>query len=465
MITRFFAAGEEANRGRIERVLTLPVAEAHEILADLKRNYGVRHPDIDEIWMESFDRVAALVPPGAAMDDERRLLIGAYFTMEYAVEAAALFNPSIVPTINQKALPQGCTRFLMSLRATGEGHLSSIVFRVGVIHPDNHITMEDSAPSIRALRPLPDAEFDTGFMRNALADLGALGPFELLVLEKLGETFSIGELNQVLAELRSSAPSPAGFEQTERNMLTFARSNYLIPIPRDVHPSEIVIFPTAEKESRGIEDVRLVRFIDDDGAATIYGTYTAYNGISGFPSLFISNDLQTIASHTMSGKFVKNKGMALFPRRINGKYVMSGRLDGVNRYILESDDVLVWNHGRPSETPKYWWEFSIIGNCGSPVETREGWLMLTHGVGPMRQYAIAATLLDLENPAKVIARSAEPIIVPAEDERVGYVPNVVYTCGSMLHNDSLIIPYAMGDVTTTFAWIQLDELIASLEKE
>jgi len=465
MITRFFAANEEANRERIERVLTLPAAEAQEILADLKGRYGVRHPDIDEIWMESFERVAALVPPGAAMDDKRRMLIGAYFTMEYAVEAAALFNPSIVPAINQMGLPPGSTRFLMSLRATGEGHLSSIVFRVGVIDGDNRITMEDTAPSIRALKSIPDAEFDTGFLRDALADLGALGPFECVVLDKLGETFSIGELDQVLADLRSSAPSPAGFEQTQRNMLTFARSNYRIPIPRDVHPSEVVIFPISEKESRGIEDVRLVRFTDDDGAGTIYGTYTAYNGVSGFPSLFISNDLKTIASHTMAGKFVKNKGMALFPRRINGNYVMSGRLDGVNRYIMESDNVLVWNQGRPSETPKYWWEFSIIGNCGSPVETPEGWLMLTHGVGPMRQYAIAATLLDLENPAKVIGRSSEPIIVPAEDERVGYVPNVVYTCGAMLHNDSLIIPYALGDVTTTFARVQVDELIASLKRE
>jgi predicted GH43/DUF377 family glycosyl hydrolase len=465
MITRFFAAGEEANRGRIERVLTLPAAEAREILADLKSRYGVRHPDIDEIWMESFERVAALVPPGAAVDDERRMLIGAYFTMEYAVEAAALFNPSIVPAINQAGLPPGCTRFLMSLRATGEGHLSSIVFRVGMIDAQNRITMEDNAPSIRVLKPLSDPEFDTGYLRNALADLGALGPFERVVLDKLGETFSLGELNQVLAELRSTAPSPAAFEQTQRNMLTFARSNYRIPIPRDIHPSQIVIFPISAKESRGIEDVRLVRFTEDDGASTIYGTYTAYNGITGFPSLFISNDLQTIASQTMLGKFVKNKGMALFPRRIHGKYVMSGRLDGVNRYILESDDVLVWNQGRPSETPKYWWEFSIIGNCGSPVETPEGWLMLTHGVGPMRQYAIAATLLDLENPAKVIGRSKEPLIVPAEDERVGYVPNVVYTCGAMLHNDCLIIPYALGDVTTTFASVQVDELIASLKRE
>jgi predicted GH43/DUF377 family glycosyl hydrolase len=465
MITRFFAAGEEANRGRIERVLTLPTVEAQEILAELKSRYGIRHPEIGAIWMESFERVASLVPPGAALDDQRRMLIGAYFTMEYAVEGAALFNPSIVPAINQQGQPPGCTRFLMSLRATGEGHLSSIVFRAGVIDAENRITMDDTAPSLRALKSIPEAEFETGFLRNALADLGALGPFEGAVLEKLGETFSIGELEQVLADLRSSAPSPAGFEQTQRNMLTFARSNYRIPIPRDVPPSEIVIFPISEKESRGIEDVRLVRFTEDNGASTIYGTYTAYNGISGFPSLFISNDLKTITSHTMAGKFVRNKGMALFPRRINGNYVMSGRLDGVNRYIMESDNVLVWNRGRPSETPKYWWEFSIIGNCGSPVETPEGWLMLTHGVGPMRQYAIGATLLDLENPAKVIGRSAEPFIVPAEDERVGYVPNVVYTCGAMLHNDSLIIPYALGDVTTTFACVQVDELIASLTRE
>src|SRR5436190_3888539 len=241
MITRFFAANDEANKGRIERVLTLPAPEAQEILADLKGRYGVRHPDIGEIWMESFDRVASLVPSGAAMDDARRMLIGAYFTMEYAVEAAALFNPSIVPAINQTGVPLGCTRFLMSLRATGEGHLSSIGFRVGVIDADNRITMEDTAPGIRALKPIPDAEFDTGFLRNALADLGALGPFEGVVLDKLGETFSIGELDQVLADLRSSAPSPAGFVQAQRNMLTFARSNYRIPIPRHVNPSEIVI--------------------------------------------------------------------------------------------------------------------------------------------------------------------------------------------------------------------------------
>ena len=463
MITRFFAASEQANRGRIERVLGVPDDEVHRLVDELTARYVARHPDIHEIWTEHFGHVAALAPPGAVIDEQRKLLIGAYFTMEYAVEAAALFNPSIVPAINQKGQPPGCTRFLMTLRATGEGHLSSIVFRGGVIDAANRITIDEPAPHLRALKAEPDAEFDTGFFREALDDLGALGPFERVVLDKLGDTFSIGELHQVLEELRPSAPSATGFKHTQRNLLTFARSNYRIVVPPEVNPSSIVIFPTSEKEHRGIEDVRLVRFADDDGGCTLYGTYTAYNGMSGFPSLFISRDLRTVESHTMAGRFVRNKGMALFPRRINGNYVMAGRIDGVNRYILESDNVLVWNRGRPSEAPKYWWELAFIGNCGSPIETPEGWLLLTHGVGPMREYSIGATLLDLDNPAKVIGRTVEPIIIPAEDERTGYVPNVVYTCGAMLHNEALIIPYALGDVTTTFACIEVAELLACLK--
>ncbi len=462
VITRFFAANEQSNRGRIERVLSLPDAEVAAVLADLERSYRARHPDIAAVWLEHHGHVAGLVPPGAAVDEPRRMLLGAYFTMEYAVEAAALFNPSIVPAVDQSGMPPGSARFLMSLRATGEGHLSSIVFRTGVIDAGNRITLDEPAPAIRPLKPVPDAEFDTAQFRDTLDDLGALGPFERLVLDRVGETFSVGELDQALADLRPAAPSAAGFKHSQRNMLTCARSNYRISVPPGVHPSEVVIFPIAERESRGIEDVRMVRFTDDDGSRTVYGTYTAYNGMTGFPSLLASRDFRTVESHSMAGRFAKNKGMALFPRRINGNYVMSGRLDGVNRYILESDNVLLWNRGRPSEKPKHWWEFSFIGNCGSPIETPEGWLLLTHGVGPMRQYSIGATLLDLDNPARVIGRSAEPIIIPAENERDGYVPNVVYTCGSMLHNDSLIIPYAIGDVTTTFACVDVHELISAL---
>lgn len=465
VITRFFAASEQSNKGRIERVLALPDAEVRALLDELTAQYSERHPDIAATWLEHYDRISALAPPDAAMDEPRKLLTGAYFTMEYAIEAAALFNPSIVPAVNQENLPEGSTRFLMSLRATGEGHLSSIVFRMGVIDAANNIIVEDAAPTVRALKAVPDAEFDTAGFRETLRDLGALGAAEAAVLDAMGDTFSLAELTQVLEEMRALAQTPALAKHTQRNMLTLARSNYRIAVPPGVFASEIVIFPISDKESRGIEDVRLVKFTDDDGSCTIYGVYTAYNGMTGFPTLLSTHDLTIIESHTMAGRFARNKGMALFPRRIGGKYVMSGRLDGVNRYILTSDNVRVWNQGRPSESPKYWWELAFIGNCGSPVETPEGWLLLTHGVGPMRQYSIGATLLDLEHPERVIARTSEPLIIPGTDERVGYVPNVVYTCGSMLHNDTLIIPYALGDVTTTFACVGIQELISGLARE
>ncbi len=224
-------------------------------------------------------------------------------------------------------------------------------------------------------------------------------------------------------------------------------------------------YPAADNgTSRGIEDVRLVRFTDDDGRRILFGTYTAYNGFAIFPTLLESEDLNTLEIHTMAGRYAKNKGMALFPRRIRGKYVMSGRLDGENLFILESDNVRVWNDGRLVQTPKYWWEFSVIGNCGSPLETEDGWLLLTHGVGPMRQYCIGAVLLDLDEPWKIIGRTREPLVMPTGEERIGYVPNVVYTCGAMIHNDQLVIPYAASDTVTTFACVSLPDLLTLLKR-
>ena len=247
-------------------------------------------------------------------------------------------------------------------------------------------------------------------------------------------------------------------------MLYLARSNYKLLLPEGTYASEIVIFPSSENESRGIEDVRLVRFTDDDGSERLYGTYTAYNGYATFPTLLETTDQRIIDIRTMYGRYAKNKGMALFPKKIRGKYVMSGRLDGENLYILESDNVRVWDEGRLVQTPKYWWETVIIGNCGSPIETDEGWLLLTHGVGPMRQYCIGAALLDRDDPARLIGRSREPLIVPTGEERVGYVPNVAYTCGAMLHNDTVIIPYALSDMVTTFALVSLPELLENLKR-
>jgi predicted GH43/DUF377 family glycosyl hydrolase len=462
VIPRFFGADEAKTRRRIARILKLEEGDVSRILGDLGRDHGEEYEDIRSVWRRHFERVEALVPAGRALSEERKLLIGAYFTMEYAIESAALFNPSIVPAANQQGLPQGSTRFIMSLRATGEGHVSSIVFRAGVIDEDNNIIVEGSSPVSRTLDTVPDTKFDKTYFRHTLRDIGALVPPEEAVLDRLGEEFTIGELEAELERVRAAAESPSEFEAFAENMLTLARSNYKFVIPDDAYASEIVIFPSSENESRGIEDVRLVRFTDEDGSAMLYGTYTAYNGYAIFPTLIESDDLRTLEIHTMAGRYARNKGMALFPRKIRGKYVMSGRLDGENLYILESDNVRVWNHGRIGQTPKYWWEFSIIGNCGSPMETDHGWLLLTHGVGPMRQYCIGAALLNLEEPWRVIGRTREPLIMPVGEERIGYVPNVVYSCGAMIHNGQLVIPYAASDTLTTFARVSLSELLESM---
>lgn len=463
VIARFFGGDEERNRRRIQRVLSMPGDQVECILNELESVYGRQHPDIAEIWQEHYRQVKPFMPEGAdSLDEHRKLLIGAYFTMEYSVESAALFNPSIVAALDQSGLPEGSKRFIMSLRATGEGHLSSIVFRRGVIDTDGNIEHHEPSPTSRMIKPIPDAEFNTGRFRQTLQDVGAHSDLVEKVLVALGESFSLGELERELSQTRDRS-APSDWEAVSDNMLTLARSNYKLRVPKGTRPSEMVIFPTSENESRGIEDLRMVNFTHDDGSVKIYGTYTASNGFTTFPTLLETSDLETIEVHTMAGTYARNKGMALFPRKINGDYVMSGRLDGENLYILRSKNNRVWNSGVLSQEPKYWWEFSIIGNCGSPVETPEGWLLLTHGVGPMRQYCIGAVLLDLDDPTKVIGRTRDPLIVPVDEERVGYVPNVVYTCGLMAHNGKLIIPFAVSDHATTFASIQTAELIEYLK--
>ncbi|MCZ6685878.1 MAG: glycoside hydrolase family 130 protein [Candidatus Dadabacteria bacterium] len=459
VISRFFGADEVRTGRIIKRAMTLSDREVAMILRELKHDFTAQHRDIGEVWLEHFARVEESVPSETALSDERKLLIGAYFTMDYAVEAAALFNPSIVPSLEQNGLPPGSTRFLMSLRATGEGHVSSIVFRRGVIDKDNNIIIETKSPVSRAMRRIEDAEYETAKFRQRLADVGALSEFAEGVLSRVGERFTLRELGGEIERTRQSHESPYGWEECKENMLCLALSNSKLVIPADAEASEMVIFPSSENESQGIEDLRLVQFTDDDGSVRYYGTYSAYNGHVTFPTLLETRDFKTIEIRTIYGRCAKNKGMALFPRKIGGKYVMSGRLDGENLYILESDNVYVWNRGKMAEKPKYWWEMVIIGNCGSPLETEEGWLLLTHGVGPMRQYFIGVTLLDLDDPTRVLGRTKQPLIVPSGPERIGYVPNVVYTCGAMIHGDRLIIPYSMSDVRTTFASVSLPDLL------
>jgi predicted GH43/DUF377 family glycosyl hydrolase len=464
VIPRFFGVNEAATRRVIRHVISLGDDRVAAIIRDLEHDFSKQHEDIRDIWLEHYARIEAFTPSGARIDTNRRLLIGAYFTMDYAIEAAALFNPSIVPAPDQGDISEGSTRFVMSLRATGEGHLSSIVFRRGMIDAENRIIIETSSPVSRRLTIEEHADYDTERFRKTLADIGASNEFTKHVIDALGSTFTLKELGEMIDRAQQEMGAPHGWEQSSRNMYHLARSSYKLTIPEDAAASELVIFPSSERESHGIEDLRLVRFTDDDGSVCYYGTFTAFNGSVTFPTLLETRDFKSIEIETMYGRLAKNKGMALFPRKIGGKYVMSGRLDGENLFILESDDVRVWNHGRKTERPQYWWEAMIMGNCGSPMETDDGWLLLTHGVGPMRQYCIGAALLDLDDPATVKGRLEEPLIVPVGRERVGYVPNVVYTCGAMIHGERLIIPYAMSDMVTSFASVDLGELLDALKR-
>ncbi len=463
VIPRFFGPGDEKRlRGIIGRIRALDRSEASNLLSGLKRSFQKKHPDLAAIARSNYDAVKHLISDEHDLDEERQLLIGAYFTMEYAIESAALFNPSMVPAIEQDAAAEGSTRFLMSLRATGEGHISSVVFRQGVIDRDDRIRIEPVNQYSRQLKVIENRQFKKKIYRKQLIEMGASGSSTDEVLNRLGETFHFAELNLAIDAVRESRDSALSFCETADNMIALTRANYDLHMPDLDDPTEFVIFPNSDAESHGIEDMRMVSFRFDDGGICYYGVYTAYDGSNILPQLLETTGFQTIKIRTLGGQYALNKGMALFPRKVNGRYLMLGRLDNENLFLLRSDDVLFWNEAELLMKPKFAWEMIQIGNCGSPIETEAGWLVITHGVGPMRQYTIGVVLLDRDDPSQVIGRLPEPLLVPTEDERVGYVPNVVYSCGSMIHNDKLVIPYAISDRSTTFALVSLPELLAEL---
>jgi predicted GH43/DUF377 family glycosyl hydrolase len=281
-------------------------------------------------------------------------------------------------------------------------------------------------------------------------------------MQRLPDFFALAQLEHAVDDAHDCRPELYQLEETTDGMLWLARSNYHLELPQDADASEIVIFPQSENESMGIEDLRMVRLVDDDDTITYFGTYTAHNGYRALPQLMETNDFQRVRIHTLNGARARNKGMALFPRRIGGHYVMCSLIDGENLYVMYSDFVHFWESAELLQRPKYPWEFVQIGNCGSPVETSEGWLLLTHGVGPMRRYCIGAMLLDIADPLKVTASLDEPLIVPTEAEWEGYVPNVVYSCGAMAHDGCLFIPYGMSDQASGMACVSLDALLDRL---
>ncbi|MES3100570.1 glycoside hydrolase family 130 protein [Sphingomonas faeni] len=395
-----FDKGRTRTEETIDLILGLDVEELERQLAGVTASLDENHRNVDETLLRRFGELADRIPAASSMSIEQQRLIGAYFSQEYAYEAAALFNPSAVPHPDQSGLAAGAVRFVLSLRGVGEGHVSSVTFRTGVWTPGGDLTMDD--PGSTSVPPIIVPRDD---------DDGA-------VHLDCGGSRSI---------------------------------------------SETVLFPTLPSQRQGIEDMRLVRFVEDDGQATYHGTYTAFSGAEARSELLTTRDFKAFEMRALAGEVASAKGMALFPRRIDGRYVTLGRQDNKNIWLNASDDLLHWNSGSKLIEPRYPWEFVQMGNCGSPMEIDEGWLVLTHGVGTVRNYCIGACLLEKHDPSRLLARTPRPVLAPSPHERDGYVPNVVYTCGALLSGRTLLLPYAVADSFSAFGSLSVDNLLTCME--
>jgi predicted GH43/DUF377 family glycosyl hydrolase len=443
------------------RILALPEDEVARVLDETLRRFSGRHREFEALLERHFALVAHRVTD-AALSRERRLLIGAYFTNEYSIEGAALFNPSIVEAPDHGTAGAGNRRFIMSLRAVGEGHISSIELRTGVIDGASRLTFDPLGPHLVTGDRAPPATYDKPSFRAKLIELDAGNDVSRAVLASLPERFTLGELEHSLGALgREGTPHAISYE-TAKIIRVLAASSYVVTFPTDTAISERVIFPAGPHETHGMEDARFVRFVDDDGAVTYYATYTAFDGYEIMPQLIETHDFVSFRVGTLAGSAAQNKGMALFPRPIAGKYVMLSRRDRENLHLATSRDVRQWEDVEELRRPTRPWELSQIGNCGSPLETKDGWLVITHGVGPMRSYVLGALLLDLDDPRRIVGELREPLLTPNDSEREGYVPNVVYSCGAMLNGEDLVLPYGLSDAAVGIAIVSMPDLLAAL---
>ena len=451
----------ERSRRIIARIMSLPENQVGPLLNEVAAEFSRRHQQIHKSFLERFEQVRDLVMTDEGISEQRQLLIGSYFVCEYSLESAALFNPSIVPHPDQSDLPPGALRFILSLRATGEGHISSITFRTGIIHADHRIEVLPAAGFLTEPRQIPKPSYDKALFERKLLELRLTNEFTRRTMDKFGESFALEEL-RVSLEVEINQ-SPVSDQNAIRGMLALAQSNYEVQFQPQQQLSERVLFPATPSQRNGIEDARFVCFHKDDGSYVYYATFTAFDGKVILPELVETADFLRFRFITLNGPAAENKGMALFPRKVSGLYAMLSRQDNENIHIMFSDDVHFWSERKVLLKPMFPWELVQLGNCGSPIETAAGWLVLSHGVGPLRTYCIGAFLLDLDEPGKVIGRLREPLLKPNQSERQGYVPNVVYTCGALVHNGELIIPYAMADHATGFATVPLDEVLAAME--
>ena len=464
LLRPFHPTTEDIARRIVLRAMTLSDEEVAQLVEEVLGEFEDRHEQVKQLLCNRFKQVRHYLADPREPSPERQALIGSYFTHEYSPEAAALFNPSIVPHPNQSDLPRGALRFILSLRATGEGHISSITFRTGTASAQHRITLSPPVPFLTEPERVPNTAYDKNLFAGKLQEAGVQNDFCRRVLDQLPEAFILDDLHRVLAaERRQTDPADATTERAVRGILLLAESNYEVHFAPGSRVSQRVLFPSTASQSNGIEDARFVRFQNDDRSFAYYATYTAYDGKITLPQLLETPDFVHFKFNTLNGPAVRNKGMALFPRKISGHYAMISRQDDENILIMFSDNIHFWAEPKLLLSPAKPWEFIKIGNCGSPIETERGWLVLSHGVGPMRKYCLGAFLLDLNDPTRVIGRLREPLLSPNESEREGYVPNVVYTCGALLHGGELIIPYAMSDYATSFATVSMEELLAAME--
>lgn len=464
VIIRPFIPGDEQRVTRIiGRALALTEDEVDAELASVLSEFHDRHFEIENVLLHHYHKIKNHIFTERPLSRGRQLLIGAMFSGEYALESAALFNPSIVPHPDQSDLPAGSMRFIMSLRATGEGHISSIEFRSGEVAEGGCITLDPVSRFVTEPEILPNPRYRKALFVSKLHEMFGESDYCSSVMTPLEESFDLSELQESLARAREEFhPNTAELTRTLERIQWLAESNYELRFSAGLSISERIIFPVSANESNGIEDARFVRFVEDDGSVMYYATYTAYNGHTILPQLIETHDFLDFRVLTLNGRAVQNKGMALFPRKVHGQYLMLSRQDDENLFLMRSNNPHRWDNPQLLMRPSGMWESVKMGNCGSPIETDAGWLVITHGVGPMRKYCIGAALLDLNDPSQVIGRLSEPLIAPEGNEREGYVPNVVYSCGSLLHAGRLILPYAMSDKATVVVSLSLDMLLKLL---
>lgn len=462
VIARFFFNGEQRAKEVITRVMNLSDKEVFSIISPLLQEYSRRHRNITKVLYRHCNKLKSIIESleisFEELNSQRKLLIGSYFTHEYSIESAAFFNPSIVEDPDQSELADGQKRLIISFRAVGEGHISSIAFRRAIIDKNNTIQVLPVGNYVDEAEIIRSAIYD----RNLFFEKAATARISTGVIaelkEKFEEEFEYSTLRRVVLDAQRTQTDDRRKLEYEK-VLWLSDSYNEISFSLDTDISDRVIFPISELERKGIEDARFVKFTDDDGKIVYYATYTAYDGALIMPKLLQTSDFYDFNIRPLHGAGAQNKNLALFPRRINGKYAMMSRIDGCNNYIMYSDNINLWENPVRLQEPMNPWEFTQIGNCGSPLETELGWLVITHGVGPMRRYCLGATLLKLDDPSIEIGRLKEPLLVPNHDEREGYVPNVVYSCGAILNNGKLILPYGLSDYSSSFATVDLQTLL------